>query len=287
MIERLVRTTGNVRDLLGLPADGPIDLTSKEWGELEIVGNVIFDNITISNSRRRFLTKFVECIFCNCRFNGIISYTHLSGSGNTWQNCIFEKCQLQRLGAPRSRFTGCVFEGLQLDAFNACETVFDNCIFRGTIVRGLKARRIGRGAEVHPETIAAKAAAMFKNCQFIDSKFVSCQFEYVCFENCSVSNTNFDHCSFSGVIGSDPWLAEVQSGDPYVPFLRELSIELQKKLPADSKSIKLFEEYLNAFLSHKTSEKNFVPLILNGDVPEKEQEKFFNVMDKVSDCFQQ
>lgn len=284
LIEQLVNTTGNARELLGLSGQLPVDLSSIDWaGHFVVVRGVRFDNATIAKTR--FAANFVECNFEKCSFEQIVSDGHFSGAGNDWMGCRFQKVKLSDLIAPQSRFTNCEFDEVDIDGFRLCQTVFSNCTFRRVSIRGLVTRKIGDRTLQLPETVAKGVSALFRNCRFELSNFNGCKFNDVCFEGCTVVETQFKSCSFEGVVSRDTWLRECESSDPFIAFLDAAISGIRTKLGNECESVKALGIYRASYVSKETNSKDYSAVLYSGKVSDRELDVVEKILDKVSTSF--
>jgi uncharacterized protein YjbI with pentapeptide repeats len=284
MIERLVNTSGNLRDILELSAVGPVDLSSMDWGEqFVVIRGIQLDSVTIADSR--VAANFVECKFDGCVFEEVVSDGHFSGAGNEWNSCRFKNCKLSDLIAPQSRFTSCEFDEVEIDGFRLCQTVFNDCSFQSVSIRGLTTRKIGDRSLQLPETVAKGASALFRNCEFNHSDFTGCKFNDVCFEDCKVAETEFKSCSFEDVISRDEWLRNVQSSDPFITFLDAAISGIRAKLGSDCESVRALEKYKTTYVSTQSKSKDYSEVLYDGNVPDKELDVVEKILDKVSTSF--
>jgi uncharacterized protein YjbI with pentapeptide repeats len=284
VIEQLVNTTGNARELLGLSGQRPVDLSSIDWAsQFVVVRGVRFDDVTIAKTK--FAANFVECNFDECSFEQIVSDGHFSGAGNEWTGCRFKKMKLSDLIAPQSRFTKCEFDEVEIDGFRLCQTVFSDCSFRKVSIRGLVTRKVGDRTLQLPETVAKGATALFRNCRFDLSDFTGCKFNDVCFEGCTVAETQFKSCSFEDVISRDAWLREFESSDPFIAFLDAAISGIRTKLGSDCESVKALEVYKSSYASKQTNSKDYSAVLYSGKVSDRELDVVEKILDKVSTSF--
>jgi uncharacterized protein YjbI with pentapeptide repeats len=255
MIEQLINTTGNARELLRLSWQLPVDLSAIDWAsQFVVVRGVRFDLATIAKTK--FAANFVECNFDECNFEHIVSDGHFSGAGNEWMGCRFKKMKLYDLIAPKSRFTKCEFDEVEIDGFRLCQTVFSDCSFRKVSIRGLVTRKVGDLSLQLPETVAKGATALFRNCRFELSDFIGCKFNDVCFEGCTVSETQFISCSFEDVVSRDSWLREFESNDPFMAFLDAAISGIRTKLGNECESVQALEVYKASYALKQTNSKD-------------------------------
>ena len=284
MIEQLVDTTGNARELLGLSGQLPVDLSSLDWAyQFVVVRGIRFDLTTIRKTK--FAVNFVECNFEKCDFEEIVSDGHFSGAGNEWINCRFKKMKLSDQIAPQSRFLNCEFDEVKIDGFRVCQTVFGECSFRNVSVRGLVTRKVGNRKLQLPETVANGATALFRNCRLEHSAFTGCKFNDVCFDGCTVDESQFQGCSFDEVISSDSWLRDLQSSDPFIEFLDAAISRIRKKLGNECESVKALEIYKASYASKQTNSKDYSAVLYSGKVSDSELDVVDKILDQVASSF--
>lgn len=284
MIEQLVNTTGNMRELLGITGHLPVDLSSFDWAnQFVVVRGIHFDLATISKTK--VAVNFVECNFEKCNFEEIVSDGHFSGASNEWINCRFKKLTLSDLIAPQSRFIKCEFDEVKIDGFRVCQTVFGDCSFRNVSIRGLVTKRVGNRKLQLPETVARGATALFRNCRLEHSDFTGCKFNDVCFDGSTVDESRFQSCSFDGVISSDVWLQDIESSDPFIAFLDAAISGLRKKLGNECESVKALEIYKVAYVSKQTNSKDYSAVLYSGKISDRELDVVDKILDQVASCF--
>lgn len=284
MIRELETSSGNFRDILGLPRNGPVELSSSEWANCPaVIQNVEFDNATIRNSK--CLVDFVDCNFKCCTFENFATDGHFSGGRNTWEDCQFKKCQISDLIAPQSRFKRCTFDEVHIDGFRMCETSFIACSFQLGVIRGLFTRRIGDRSRQLPETVAKGATALFQDCNFSQTRFSGCKFSYVCFSECQIEDTSFEHCSFEDVISRDDWVRQLQPGDPFLAFLEAAISAISKKLGSGCDSVRVLEEYMQAYQLKRKTSKEYSEVLFDGRISDRELDLIDDVLDRVEASF--
>ncbi|MCE9555174.1 MAG: hypothetical protein K8T91_17635 [Planctomycetes bacterium] len=285
MIDRLLNTSGKVRQLLGMPEDsGILDLSDFDWkGQFEVVRGVKFDRTRLASVT--ISTNFVECTFENCEFSKIRSHGHFSAAGNTWQRCRFNKLTLIDLIAPQSRFIDCEFRDVSIRGFHPCQTLFDQCHFANFSVGGLRCQIVGNKSMQLPEIVRTGASTLFRTCRFDSGAFTGCYFADICFENCAVADTRFIDCDFRGTVGSDMWWRQIPSGDPFHAFLRVVLQGIEKRLGRSSRAFVAFSAYAADYQQQKTQSRDFSACLYDGSVPNNELDAIESIIDDAVEAF--
>ena len=283
-IEHLLHRQGPVRELLGILDDGRVlDLSGLKWSSAGIVNGVIFQRVRIANTR--FRPDLVECVLEDSVFSGIRSEHHFSGAGNLWRNCVFQDLNALGLIAPQNRFLDCQFENLTLRGPVLCQTYFENCSFVGCTIQGMSTARVGDKTKQLPDLVKSGGTVLFRDCVFKRSLFNGCSFSHVVFEDCQLDETRCIECDFRDAFGRDAWLKQMESGDPFKMFLREILHGVEQRLGRESQAYRALAEYAEGYLSGENPSKDYSACLFTGEVPDDELDAIETVFDEAEYTF--
>jgi len=279
-VDELLKTQGDVRRVIALP-HGVVDWSDRrEWLRLEVLRNLEFNDFRVSNVDVGL--DFIFCEFSNCLFEGLRVENHFFGSGDVWQSCVFEGCEMSGMIAPMNSFRDCRFDNLRLQNFKPYQTLFTGTVFENCSIQGLKAQIIRNNRMVNADMASSLGQLLFRDCSFVDVEFRQCYFQDVIFEQCKWERTTADECSFEGVVSDLKWW-QTQRVDPFTAFLSDALELIRRKCGLESAAYKEFENYLIDYGAGRTSSRDFSACLYNNRVPYPETQKIIKDLRKLVD----
>jgi hypothetical protein len=279
-VDELLKTRGDVRQVITLP-HGIVDWSDrKEWLRLEVLRNLEFNEFRVSNVDVGL--DFISCEFSNCLFKDMRVENHFWGSSDIWQSCVFEDCQMSGMIAPMNSFRDCRFHKLRLHNFKPHQTLFTGTEFENCTIQGLRAKTIRNKGVINTDITSSHGQLLFLDCTFLNVEFRQCYFQDVVFERCKWEGTTADECCFDGVVSDLEWW-QTQRLDPFTGFLSDALELIRRKCGHESAAYKEFENYLIDYGAGRTSNRDFSACLYNNRVPYAETQKIIKDLRKLVD----